>query len=162
MPRIGASWIWPLPYAFGNPTVIRTVDDERCGVDLGYERPLPEPIFLPVYAVQAGEVSFAGETDTGYGASIDHGKWCTHYGHMKQMFVTRNLGRVRRRARVRAGDVIGYASEHPVHLRFELWQRAVTGGFKAVHPAAHLASWLVMPTLSTATPSAATANSEAA
>jgi hypothetical protein len=59
------------------------------------------------------------------------------------MFVTRCLGRTRRRQFVRAGDVIGYAAKSPLHVQFELWKWTDDRGFVAVDPKPELEKWIV-------------------
>jgi murein DD-endopeptidase MepM/ murein hydrolase activator NlpD len=139
-------WQWPLP-RLGNRTPIVLAEHEslnRRGVDLGYVvAPFDSELFVPVYAAQSGEVALATEGSDGFAISIDHGAWTTHYAHLSKMFVTRTLPRLRRRELVSAGDVIGYAERAPLHVRFELWERAFTGGFECVDPVPHLEKWTI-------------------
>lgn len=142
------AWRWPLSRV-GNrdPIVLNEhVADVRRGVDLGYAvAPFDSQLYVPVHAVQSGEVSFAAEGKGGFGVSLDHGELTTHYGQMSQMFVTRCLGKVRRRQRVVAGEVIGYAAKAPLHMRFELWRWTEDRGFVAVDPKLYLNDWMVVP-----------------
>ena len=139
-------WYWPLPRLAGEaPRVIRHANDDRCGIDLGYERLAFTELFIPVYAARAGLVSFAARVKSGFALTIDHGKWSTHYAHMEQMFVAPTTVRTKRRARVRAGDVIGYAGRDPNHVRFELWRWTSRDGFVPVSAAFALREWLVLP-----------------
>ncbi len=135
-------WRWPLvPIANREPAILATHDtDGRAAVDLGYAQ-APYALHVPVYAAQAGEVSFAVEGDDGCSISLDHGEYSTHYARLSRMFVTRCLGRVRRRQYVRQGTLIGYAAESPPHIRFELWQRQGRGGFVPVDPVPQLETW---------------------
>lgn len=141
-------WRWPISRV-GNRSPIVLAEhavNERRGVDLGYAvAPFDSQLFVPVFAAQSGEVSFALEGNDGCAVSIDHGEWTTHYGHMSKMFPTRCLGRTRRRQHVRAGDVIGYAAKTPLHVRFELWKSTDDRGFVAVDPLPHLNEWNVTP-----------------
>lgn len=140
------SWRWPLP-RLGNRDPIVLSEDEAKGVrsvDLGYvAAAFDSELFVPVYAVQSGEVSHALETEHGFEVGLDHGErtWGTFYGHLSKMFVTRCLPRVRRRQWVRAGEVIGYAAKAPLHLRFGLWQWTDEKGFVSVDPREQLMQW---------------------
>ena len=115
-------------------------------VDLGYvAASFDSELFVPVYAVQSGEVSHAFETATGFEIGMDHGgrTWGTLYSHLSKMFVTQCLPRLRRRQFVRAGDVIGYASKAPLHMRFAVWQWNDDKGFVSVDPREQLKQWTV-------------------
>lgn len=142
------AWRWPLSRV-GNRTpivVAEHVTKERRGVDIGYAvAPFDSQLYVPVFAAQSGEVSYALEGKDGFAVSLDHGEWTTHYGRMSEMFATRCLGKTRRRQSVRAGDVIGYASKSPIRVRFELWQWTDDRGFVAVDPVPHLNQWNVTP-----------------
>lgn len=146
-PKLQA-WRWPLS-RLGNrdPTVLAEhVADDRRGVDVGYTvAPFDSELYVPVHAVQAGEVAFALEGDHGCAVSLDHGGFTTHYGHLSKMFVTRRLGRTRRRQRVHAGEVIGYAAKAPLHFRFELWRWTDARGFIAIDPIPYLNEWRLVP-----------------
>ncbi|MCX5748321.1 MAG: hypothetical protein NT062_38200 [Proteobacteria bacterium] len=50
----------------------------------------------------------------------------------------------RRKARVRAGDVLGYASRPSLVVRFELW-RLDDNGYAAIDPAELMRRWHVLP-----------------
>lgn len=147
--EVRGPWRWPLP-RLGNrsPIVLgEHVSKERRGVDLGYAvASYDSQLFVPVHAVQSGEVSFAFEGEDGCAVSIDHGGWTTHYGHMSKMFVTKSLGRLRRRQYVRAGDVIGNAARSPLHIRFELHVWTDDRGLVAVDPVPQLNDWISTPT----------------
>jgi murein DD-endopeptidase MepM/ murein hydrolase activator NlpD len=139
-------WRWPLGKLAGRQPIV--LDDhvtaDRRGVDLGYViAPFDSELYVPVYAVQSGEVSFAHEGPDGCAVSLDHGKTTTHYAQMSKMFVTRCLGKTRRRQYARAGDVIGYAAKSPVHVRFELWKWTDDRGFVAIDPRPELEGWTV-------------------
>lgn len=143
-------WHWPLGKLASRPPIVldEYVLDDRRGVDIGYViAPFDSELYVPIYAAQNGEVSFACEGKDGFAVSLDHGKTTTHYAHMSQMFVTRCLGRTKRRQHVRAGDVIGYAAKVPLHLRFELWKWTDDRGFVAVDPRPELESWTVVSPL---------------
>jgi murein DD-endopeptidase MepM/ murein hydrolase activator NlpD len=141
-------WQWPLARLGGRDPIVLAdyADVDRRGVELGYvAAPFDSELFVPVFAAQAGEVSFALEGKDGFAISLDHGAYSTHYAHLSKMFVTRCLPKLRRRQYVPAGEVIGYAAKAPVHVRFELWERAFTGGFEAIDPRPFLRDWSVPP-----------------
>lgn len=145
-PADDGHWFWPLPRLAGeHPRVISHANDDRLGVDIGYEHLAFTELFVPVFAVQGGTVSFAAEVTSGFAVTIDHGRWSTHYAHLERMFVTPTLGRRRRRARVHAGDVIGYAGRAPNHVRFELWKWTSRDGFVATPVAPRTQGWLALP-----------------
>jgi murein DD-endopeptidase MepM/ murein hydrolase activator NlpD len=140
-------WRWPLERLAGrDPLVLgERVNGERMAIDLGYDpRPYDAQLFVPVHAAQSGEVALAGESSSGFIVTIDHGhrEWATHYAHLSRLFVAPYLGqRSRRRQRVRAGEVIGYAAKSPIHVRFELWNWTDERGFVPADPLATCATW---------------------
>lgn len=141
-------WRWPLQRLGDRDPIVLAehVAADRRGVELGYDtRPFDAELYVPVYAAQEGDVMFAGETKSGFAVSIDHGKrgWATYYAHMSRMFVAPYYGqRDRKRRRVYAGDVIGYAAKSPIQIRFELWNWTDDRGFVSVDPIAQLAAWI--------------------
>lgn len=153
-PSDDAQWYWPLPRLAGeSPRIIAHANDGRRAVDIGYELLAFSQLFIPVYAVRSGTVSFAAELASGCAVTIDHGGvWSTHYAHLEKMFVAPTLARRRRRARVRAGEVIGYAGRDPSHVRFELWKWTARDGFVPVRPSLVMRHWLVLPQLEPAPP----------
>jgi murein DD-endopeptidase MepM/ murein hydrolase activator NlpD len=136
---------WPLPRIGGRDPIATPVpDDPRFGVEVSYGGyDFGGELFVPVSAVQGGEVAFACETVTGYAVTIDHGAWCTYYAHLSKMFVTQNLRRRARLQRVKPGEVIGYAAKRPLHIRFEVWNRTLTEGWKATDALAEIGSWRI-------------------
>jgi murein DD-endopeptidase MepM/ murein hydrolase activator NlpD len=117
--------------------------DKRHSIDLGYRvTNLDAKRFVPVFAVQAGEVVAALDTPMGYAIAIDHGdhSWTSVYSHLSRMFVPPCLTRSHRCQHVRAGEVIGGAAKSPLHVRFELWKWIEERGIVAVDPIAHLSS----------------------
>lgn len=148
-PAEDPSWFWPLPRLAGDtPQVTLHVNDDRCAVHIGYERVSFDGLFVPVYAAKSGFVTFAQRTSNGCAISIEHDRtWCTHYAHLKDMFVVPTVPARRRRARVRAGDVIGYAAANPIHIRFELWKWTDADGFVPDLAALRMRDWLVLPQL---------------
>lgn len=158
-------WRWPLP-RLGNrmPTIIgEHTADERHGLELGYAvASFDGELFVPVYAVWSGQLSFAMETQDGCAVTIDHGAITTHYAHLSKMFVPRTLPRLRRRHLVRAGEVIGYAAKAPLHVRFEVWQRAMSGGFECVDPRPFLDQWTITSPVDELQARSSTTNNDAA
>ena len=123
------------------PRILAAHDGERPSVDLGYAL---SPVELaPVLAANDGEVSFALGKDGRYAVSLEHsGTWCTHYTGLAKLEVTACMTRLKRRQRVRGGDVIGYTTGK---LGFELWQWTDDRGFVAVDPIPHMANWVDAP-----------------
>jgi hypothetical protein len=146
-PADDPSWYWPLPRLAGDtPKVTAHINDERCAVHVGYERVTFTGLFVPVYAAHAGTISYAERTSNGCAISIEHArKWCTHYAHLKEMFVVPTYPTRRRRGRVKAGDVIGYAAANPIHIRFELWRWTDEDGFVPDLAGLRMNAWLVLP-----------------
>src|SRR5690606_32118126 len=75
-------WRWPLARVGNRDPIVLAehVDGNRRGVDLGYiVAPFDRELYVPVHAVQSGEVSFAHEGKDGCAVSIDHGEFTTHY-----------------------------------------------------------------------------------
>lgn len=139
-------WFWPMPRLAGEePRIIAHANDDRLGVDIGYDNLAFAELFVPVFAVSSGTVSYAARVRSGWAVTIDHGRWSTHYAHLERMFVTPTLGRRRRRARVHAGDVIGYAARSPNHVRFELWRWTSRDGFIPALAAPRMRDWLYLP-----------------
>jgi len=132
---------WPLRAVDGiEPTVLAS-RGERLSVDLGYATaPCDRELHVPVCAANDGQVSCAIESATSCAISLDHGgTWSTHYTGLAKRAVNRCLPRLRRREYVRAGQVIGYATEP--RIGFELWKWTDGRGFVAVDPRAYLAAW---------------------
>jgi murein DD-endopeptidase MepM/ murein hydrolase activator NlpD len=150
-PAVEAPWYWPLPRLAGeSPRIVSHAHDDRLGVDIGYSRVAFPDLFVPVYAACGGTISFAARVTSGHALTIDHGGvWSTHYAHLEQMFVTPTLGRRKRRMRVRAGDVIGYAGREPSHIRFELWKWTSKDGYVPTDAARVMHKWLVLPQFTT-------------
>lgn len=64
------------------------------------------------------------QSGIGHVVTLDHpGGWSTHYGHLEHMFtLATDRFRRRRKQRVRAGDVLGYAGRDPLRIAFEIWR----------------------------------------
>lgn len=136
---------WPLPRIAGrDPVAVPVPDDPRRGVDIGYAcHDFDGELYVPVFAVQRGEVAFAYELSNGFAITINHGSWSTYYAHMSKMFVTQNLRRTQRLQYVQPGEVIGYAARSPLHVRFEVWDRTYTQGFIAGDAKERLKEWRI-------------------
>lgn len=153
--RFGSQpWHWPLTTLGDREPIVLAdhISGERRGIDLGYEpRQHDADLYVPVYAAQAGDVMFCGETRCGFSISLRHTgtEWATYYGHLSKVF----LATASRRAEcVRAGDVIGYAAKSPIHIRFELVKWTGASGFVAVTPKPEMQTW-TMPLVHGPSPS---------
>jgi murein DD-endopeptidase MepM/ murein hydrolase activator NlpD len=147
-------WIWPLPKIDDlRPTIFDNATDKGRPF-LGYDSARVLPRFVPVFAPRDGVIGFAGKvTVTCQGRThdrhqlwLDHGEeWTTRYGNLEHVFATPTDRYERgRKARVRAGDVLGYACPSPLELQFELWRRDVHG-FGPADLTEHLRSWIALP-----------------
>ena len=137
-------FMWPLRAVGGvGPHVLAAHDNDRLGVDLGYTL-APSGGLVPVYAANDGEVACAIESPTGCAISLDHsGTWSTHYTGLTMAVVTRCLPKLKRRQYVRAGQVIGYATQP--RIGFELWKWTDDRGYVAVDPRPYVATWTNAP-----------------
>jgi murein DD-endopeptidase MepM/ murein hydrolase activator NlpD len=118
------SWVWPLPRLDGiAPCIIEPAGTPALdGVAIGYRERSSSPGLVPVFAAQDGIVIYAASTGSGSTLSIDHaGGWTTHYSELEHL-LARPTDRFRRRRkeRVRAGDIIGYARRTLLQIRFAL------------------------------------------
>lgn len=151
-------WQWPL-MKLGDRTPIvlaEHINGTHRGVDLGYEsRPCDELLFVPVFAVHAGEVVFCGEGANGFAVTLRDvtGNRATFYSRLSKVFVADTSKRRRSAEWVRAGDVIAYAAKSAIHIRFALV--SVTGDREllAVDPKPDMATWK-LPTIHDLTASA--------
>lgn len=147
-------WVWPLPKIDDLRPSLLSDAIEAQHRSVGYETTKPLPRFVPVFAPHDGVISFAGKstitcegrTFNRYQLWLDHaGGWATRYGNLEHMFATpTDRYATGRRARVRKGDVLGYASPSPLELWFELW-RHDEHGFTAVDLADYLRTWTALP-----------------
>ena len=113
----------------GNGTFVwPTVDHWLSGYDYSWRHPgldFNAAMESPIYAVDAGQVVYAGWNNYGYGnfLVLDHGNgWFSAYAHLSQFYVTCNEG-------VSQGQVVAASgttgnSTGP-HLHFELFQTGV-------------------------------------
>lgn len=117
-------WTWPLPQIDDlRPTVLLDRTDARRPA-LGYRTARTLPRFVPVLAAHDGTITYAGKVAATCQVCLDHAHgWTTRYTNLEHMLATPTDrdGRARR-ARVRAGDVLGYVTR-PHELGFELWRR---------------------------------------
>ncbi|MFT3697692.1 MAG: M23 family metallopeptidase [Kofleriaceae bacterium] len=136
---------WPLPRLSGHDPIAIPANNDRMSVDIGYApmTSVYDDLYVPVYAAQTGNVAFAGETESGFAITLDHGSWSTHYAHLSKMFVKQNLRRMQRLQSVRAGEVIGYAAKSPLHVRFEIWDRTYTSEWISADPIPRMKSWII-------------------
>ncbi|HEU0029887.1 MAG TPA: M23 family metallopeptidase [Kofleriaceae bacterium] len=122
--------------------------------NVGYETTKPLPRFVPVFAPHDGVILYAGKititcedkTFNRYQLWIDHGGgWATRYANLEHVFATPTDRFDRgRKARVRAGDVIGYANPSPLELGFELW-RCDDETFGPIEPHDYMHTWIALP-----------------
>jgi murein DD-endopeptidase MepM/ murein hydrolase activator NlpD len=128
-----------------DPRVLSEYGSEsRRGVELGYATSaFDSKLFVPVHAVQAGEIAAALDVAAGYAITIDHGDrtMMTHYAHLSRMFVTPCIPKshVTHRQFIHAGEVIGYASKS--HVRFELLRWTNDRGYVAIDPIPEMITW---------------------
>lgn len=146
-------WTWPLPRLDdAPPLVLRSCAPEKCHVEVGYATRVRPHRFLPVFASQDGVVTYAGKGEAAGAAAhalsicLDHaGGWSTRYGGLVQLLTVPTDRFVkRRRARVRAGDVLGYVSGARPMLHFELW-RLDDEDYAPIDPADRMNQWAVIP-----------------
>lgn len=147
-------WIWPLPKIDGQrPSIVGAEIDPR-RPHIGYAIAKRLPRFIPVFAPRDGVIAFAGKvtiecegkTFDRHQLWLDHGGgWSTRYGNLEHMFATPTDRYAHgRKARVRAGDVLGYASASPLELWFELW-RTDEHGIGPVEVTEYLPTWIALP-----------------
>lgn len=139
-------WCWPLTKLGDREPIVLAehINGARRGVDLGYEsRPYDAELYVPVFAVQSGEVMYCANTTAGFSVSVRHAgtEWTTYYGHLSRVFLTDTETQRRRAEWVRAGDVIGHAAKSPIHVRFELVKWNDDRRFVAVDPKPEMATW---------------------
>lgn len=148
-------WIWPLPRIGDREPIVRSLKSgSHSRAVIEYRRDETPQGYVPVFAVHDGVITFAGKatvTSDGstfhrYSMCLDHaGGWSTRYGDLEHMFSLPVDRFVRRRKpRVRAGDILGYANRSPLSLAFELW-RSDDEAYKPIDPAKHMRDWLVLP-----------------
>jgi murein DD-endopeptidase MepM/ murein hydrolase activator NlpD len=146
---VHGSWVWPLPRLDGIAPCIVQQPLARAptdGVAIGYPGRAFSHGLVPVFAAGDGVITYAGRTECGSTLCLDHvGGWSTQYSELEHL-LARPTDRFRRRRkeRVRAGDIIGYARRTPPQIRFGLSQ--FNGDECAVRdPAAWIPEWSLLP-----------------
>ena len=140
-------WFWPLPRLDGaSPCILTPTDPLLDTIEIGYQDRSSSQERVPVLAVHDGIIPYAGTGADGATICIDHlGGWSTQYSELEHL-LARPTDRFRRRRkqRVRAGDVIGYASRSELRIRFAL-SRLTDDGCVAVDPVASMPAWSMLP-----------------
>ena len=149
------SWVWPLPRLDGiAPSILRLAAcSPSDGIAIGYPGRSLSPSLVPVFAAQDGVVTYAGTAADGSTLCIDHlCGWSTHYAELADL-LTRPTDRLRRRRKacIRAGDIIGHACRSSLRIRFGLSRLA-----EAHDPAAWMPTWSMLPWFGEPTPRVAT------
>ncbi len=139
-------WQWPLMKLGDRAPIVLAehINGTRRGVDLGYEsRAYDEMLFVPVFAVHAGEVVYCAEGTNGFAVTLRDvtGNRATFYSRLSKVFVAETSTRRRSTEWARAGDVIGYAAKSPIHIRFELATCTGDRELVAVDPKPEMATW---------------------
>lgn len=140
-------WVWPLPRLDGlAPGIITSTKDAPPDhVEIGYPGRASSPSLVPVFAAQDGIVAYAG-TKGSPTLCLDHaGGWSTHYAELEHVLaMPTDRFRCRRKARVRAGDVLGHARRSSLCIRFALF-RMTDEGCIAVDSVEQMHTWSVLP-----------------
>jgi hypothetical protein len=141
-------WIWPLPRLDGlAPRILASTRDVAPeDVELGYQGRAWSLVLVPVFAAREGIVTYAGTGAHGRTVCIDHaGGWSTQYAGLGHV-LTRPTDRFRKRRkeRVHAGDVIGYAPRSPLRIRFSL-SRWSDDACATVDPDTCMHAWSALP-----------------
>jgi len=140
-------WVWPLPRLDGlAPGIITpTKGSPSDHVELGYPGRASSPSLVPVFAAQDGIVAYAGSKGSPT-LCLDHaGGWSTQYAELEHVLVMpTDRFRHRRKARVRAGDVLGHARRSALGISFAL-TRFTDDGSVSVDPAEWMHTWSVLP-----------------
>jgi murein DD-endopeptidase MepM/ murein hydrolase activator NlpD len=142
-------WTWPLPRLDGlAPSIVSLPRQTRTddAIEVGYHGLASSQSFVPVFAAQDGNITYAAQTDRGATICLDHpGHWSTQYEELEHVLVTMtDRFRRRRKARVRAGDVLGLARRAPLSIRFAL-SRLTDGTWVTVDPTESMHTWSVLP-----------------
>lgn len=141
-------WIWPLPILDGlKPCIIAVAKDlPPSYIDIGYQDRSSASSFVPVFAVQNGVIAYANGSNGNATLSIDHaGGWSTQYAELDHVFARPTDRFLRRRkARIRAGDVLGHARRSSLRIRFAL-SRLTEAGVIIIDPAELMRSWSLLP-----------------
>jgi murein DD-endopeptidase MepM/ murein hydrolase activator NlpD len=116
------------------------------GVEIGYQGRLFCPSRVPVFAAGDGIVTYAGDAEHGPTLCLDHADgWSTQYSELEHLLARRtDRFRRRRKERVRAGDIDGYARQTPLQIRF-LLSRLDGDECSIQDPATRLPAWSLLP-----------------
>ena len=182
-----SSRVWPLASINGRaPVVLDAGRADLREVDLAYPRidttdavatcPIGTPngtathlmpAMTPAFAIDGGEITFAGRFGHGFGIVINHGNgWASHYANLQAIVaICTDLCRPRAQY-VRAGDSIGYVGAREPgafkQLHFELWELDRDRIFVPVDPRRHFATWAVLQHHDPSVPAPTVARTEAA
>ena len=141
-------WVHPLAELNGCKPAHPTLAADGSHVELAYEDNPTLPRLVPVFAAHDGVITYAARTAAASVICLDHpGGWSTQYGNLEHMFaVPTDRFRRRRKERVRAGDILGYAKGPCVRVRFTLAQLVdEEEQCAAIDPRDHMRRWLVLP-----------------
>jgi len=156
-PNQHGPWVWPLPRLDGvAPCVLARIEESPPdSVDLGYAGRSSSPGFVPVFAAHDGVITYAGAANGSPTVCLDHaGGWSTQYADLEHVLaMPTDRFRRRRKARVRAGDVLGHARRSSLRVRFGLAQLGETGWVIA-DPTKPMHTWSVLPWFDEPTPRA--------
>jgi hypothetical protein len=140
-------WVWPLPRLDGlAPSIVTpTRGSPLDHVEIGYPGRASSPGLVPVFAAQDGIVAYAGKRGSPT-LCLDHaGGWSTEYTELEHVLaMPTDRFRRRRKARVRAGDVLGHARRSSLGIGFAL-VRLTDDGCSTVDPAEWMHTWSVLP-----------------
>jgi len=141
-------WVWPLPRLDGvAPCVLSSIDEStQDSVDIGYAGRSSSPDFVPVFAAHDGVITYAGTANGSPTVCLDHaGGWSTQYADLEHVLaLPTDRFRRRRKARVRAGDVLGHARRSSLRVRFGLAQLGESG-WRIADPTEPMHTWSVLP-----------------
>jgi len=114
-------------------------------LEIGYPGRASSPSLVPVFAAQDGIIAYAG-TRGSPTLCLDHaGGWSTEYTELEHVLAApTDRFRRRRKARVRAGDVLGHARRSALGIGFAL-VRLTDAGCNTVDPAEWMHTWSVLP-----------------
>lgn len=143
-----APWVWPLPGLDGvAPRIVGSADSSGLdGVEVGYPQRCSSLALVPVLAARDGVITYADSPNGSPTVCVDHpGGWSTQYADLEHVLAmpTDRFCR-RRKARVRAGDVVGHARCSAPRIRFSL-ARLGDIGWSIVDPSGLMPTWSVLP-----------------
>lgn len=116
------TWICPLPIFDGHVPTLLEKDATTTRVSVGYLDGCPSGIRIPVFAAQRGLVTFAGRLNDDTIVRIAHSRgWASEYSGLSLLLAASTGSR---KARIRAGEVVGYVSGTAPRVSFQLAQRA--------------------------------------